>query len=123
MTLSINAWVFGGLSGIDYYRIDPAIGTEHSLMVCTMRNQLNGSQHWYMKLTDWWQCLIIASSLIQLPLSAVKISILLFYKRIFSTPKFKVAVWIMISLVSVWGAIFFVVGISVKSLQEEAKTP
>ncbi|MCJ1405150.1 hypothetical protein MMC11_008376 [Xylographa trunciseda] len=85
MSLSINVWTFGALSGVDYYRIDPAIGTSHSLM-----------------------CLIIASSLIQLPLSAVKISILLFYKRIFSTPRFKTAVWVMIALVSVWGIIFFV---------------
>lgn len=85
MSLSINVWVFGGLSGIDYYRIDPAVGTSNSL-----------------------KCLIIASSLIQPPLSAVKISILLFYKRIFTTPKFKAAVWFMIPLVSAWGVIFFV---------------
>lgn len=39
MSLSINFWVFGGISGIDYYRIDPAIGTSHSLMVCLLWNQ------------------------------------------------------------------------------------
>ena len=39
MSLSINAWVFGGMSGIDYYRIDPAIGTSQSLMVYLLWNQ------------------------------------------------------------------------------------
>ncbi|KAF6222571.1 hypothetical protein HO133_000616 [Letharia lupina] len=46
-----------------------------------------------------------------LPLSAVKISILLFYKRIFTTPKFKLAVRITIPFIVAWGAIFFVLGL------------
>ena len=38
MSLSINVWVFGGLSGIDYYRIDPAVGTSNSLKVYTVES-------------------------------------------------------------------------------------
>lgn len=55
------------------------------------------------------QCLWLASALVQLPLAAVKISILLFYKRIFCTQKFGIAVWVAIFLVSCWSIIFFFV--------------
>ncbi|QLI72865.1 uncharacterized protein G6M90_00g093450 [Metarhizium brunneum] len=41
------------------------------------------------------------------PETAVKIAILLFYKRIFSTAMFKVCVWFGIATISVWGTVFF----------------
>lgn len=41
------------------------------------------------------------------PLAAVKISVLLFYKRIFATKVFKTVVWCAIGLVSVWAVLFF----------------
>lgn len=83
--LSINIWVFGGLAGINTYRIDPLVGTSDSLM-----------------------CLTVASVLVDIPLATVKISILLFYKRIFNTRGFKTIVWILIPLVTAWGIIFAV---------------
>jgi hypothetical protein len=53
----------------------------------------------------------LASCLIQFPLSFVKISILLFYKRIFPTPIFKKCVWVAIGVVAVWGVLLFFVGL------------
>lgn len=45
----------------------------------------------------------------EFPLASVKISILLFYKRIFVTKRMALAVWILIPLVTAWGLIFFFV--------------
>ncbi|KAF1940881.1 hypothetical protein EJ02DRAFT_405740 [Clathrospora elynae] len=53
------------------------------------------------------KCILIASCILQAPLATVKISILLFYKRIFSTQKFGWCVWAAISLVAAWGILFF----------------
>jgi len=44
---------------------------------------------------------------VQFPLAAVKIAVLLFYKRIFSTTIFKTVVWCSIAVVSVWAILFF----------------
>jgi hypothetical protein len=88
MGLSINAWVFGSITGINYYKINPMIGITKSL-----------------------QCLLISSTILQVSLSVVKISILLFYKRVFPTPVFRTAAWIAIFVVSAWGIIFFFVSI------------
>ncbi|ETS76583.1 hypothetical protein PFICI_11970 [Pestalotiopsis fici W106-1] len=44
---------------------------------------------------------------LRLPLTAVKIAILLFYKRIFTKRTFAIWAWIAIALVSVWGVLFF----------------
>ncbi|KAI0847852.1 hypothetical protein F5Y00DRAFT_263025 [Daldinia vernicosa] len=85
LSLSINSWVFGAIAGIDYYKIDPAIGT-----------------------TDSLKCILISSCLVQPALTVVKIAILLFYKRVFSSnDRFRVAVWIAIVIVSCWGILFF----------------
>ncbi|KAI8966715.1 hypothetical protein F5Y11DRAFT_361781 [Daldinia sp. FL1419] len=84
ISLSINSWVFGTIAGIDYYKIDPTIGT-----------------------TDSLKCILVSSCLLQPALTVVKIAILLFYKRVFSSNKqFRVAVWIAIALVSCWGILF-----------------
>ncbi|KAI1373129.1 hypothetical protein F4677DRAFT_430333 [Hypoxylon crocopeplum] len=81
--LSINVWVFGSLTGLDYYKIDVLRGTSLSL-----------------------QCLYVASILTLPALTSVKVAILLFYKRIFSTFKFKIAVWILIAILGAWCIIF-----------------
>ncbi|OTB02474.1 hypothetical protein M426DRAFT_322575 [Hypoxylon sp. CI-4A] len=80
---SINVWVFGSLTGLDYYKIDPLKGATFSL-----------------------QCLYVASILTLPALTSVKISILLFYKRAFGTFKFKVAVWVLVALLACWCIIF-----------------
>lgn len=82
--MSMLVWIFAGIIGIDHFKVSPAAGVMGSL-----------------------KCLWLASALVQLPLAAVKISILLFYKRIFSTQKFGIAVWVAIFLVSCWSIIFF----------------
>lgn len=84
--LSILLWVTAANSGIDQMKGDPLKGVQSSLL-----------------------CLWLASALVQLPLGAVKISILLFYKRIFSIgrTKFAIAVWITIGLIGAWTIIFF----------------
>lgn len=42
-------------------------------------------------------------------LAFVKVAILLFYKRIFETPKFKLAVWIYIGILVAWAIAICVV--------------
>jgi len=86
LPLSINVWVFAAIIGIDFYKIDPLKGTSKSL-----------------------ECLLISSTVLELSLASVKISVLLFYKRIFSkgAPTFRFIVWIGIALVGCWGTIFF----------------
>ena len=43
----------------------------------------------------------------QFPLAAVKIAVLLFYKRVFPTPMFRAVVWCVIGIVSIWAVLFF----------------
>ncbi|KAI1474783.1 hypothetical protein K445DRAFT_315183 [Daldinia sp. EC12] len=86
LALSIIAWVFAR-SGINYYKVDPAVGTRDSLRL-----------------------IFLGSCLVQLPLSSVKIAILLFYKRIFPTRTFGIYIWVAITVVALWGiSIFFAV--------------
>ncbi|KAL4758145.1 uncharacterized protein BDW70DRAFT_152698 [Aspergillus foveolatus] len=66
-----TALVFGSITGIDHYKIDPARGVSRSL-----------------------QCLLVSSLILQASLSVVKISILFLYMRIFATRKFRIAAWI-----------------------------
>ncbi|KAI0101406.1 hypothetical protein GGR51DRAFT_575064 [Nemania sp. FL0031] len=87
--ISVLVWVFTSLSGINYYRIDALQGTEYSL-----------------------ELIFLSSVLIQVPLATVKISILLFYNRIFQNRKFAVCVWVAIAIVSLWGVIFIVLVIT-----------
>ncbi|CBF83087.1 hypothetical protein AN3257.2 [Aspergillus nidulans FGSC A4] len=82
--LSVNAWVFGSITGIDHYKIDPALGVSRSL-----------------------QCLLVSSLILQVSLSVVKISILFLYMRIFATRKFRTAAWIAIYVIGGWGIMFF----------------
>ncbi|KAI7782218.1 hypothetical protein LA080_013764 [Diaporthe eres] len=80
LALSINVWVYADLIGINYFKTDPLSGNVYSAV-----------------------CLVVASCLVQIVLTTVKISILLLYKRIFSIPSFRIAVWIAIVFVSLWG--------------------
>ncbi|KAI0198932.1 hypothetical protein F4808DRAFT_231209 [Astrocystis sublimbata] len=82
-SLSIPIWVYGSITGIDYYKIDPLEGTTYSL-----------------------QSLYVASILTLPALAIVKISILLFYKRVFSIYTFKIIVWVLIALLGAWCIIF-----------------
>ncbi|KAL4736673.1 hypothetical protein BDV11DRAFT_207414 [Aspergillus similis] len=82
--LSVNVWVFGSITGIDHYKIDPATGVSRSL-----------------------QCLLVSSLILQVSLSVVKISILFLYKRIFATRTFRIAAWIAIYVMGGWGILFF----------------
>ncbi|KAI1809979.1 hypothetical protein GGS20DRAFT_569479 [Poronia punctata] len=87
LSLSINVWIFAHLIGIDYYKDDFVTGNKNSAL-----------------------CLVVSSLLTQSDLTSVKISILLFYKRIFSTKPFHIIVWLSIGAVSVWGiTTFFVI--------------
>lgn len=83
--LSILVWIYTARSGIDYYNVDFFTGTEDSL-----------------------ELVFLSSCYVQFPLAAVKIAVLLFYKRIFgAAPLFRAAVWAVIGLVSVWALLFF----------------
>lgn len=58
------------------------------------------------------QVAFLSACFLQLPLSSVKISVLLFYKRIFSiSQKLAVCTWVAIGVIVAWCAIFTVVSI------------
>ncbi|KAH5254333.1 hypothetical protein HBI25_136520 [Parastagonospora nodorum] len=81
--LSVHVWVFAPMIGI---------------------NEAKTTQ---FAITKSLQCLFLASAIVQIPLSAVKISILLFYRRIFNVGMFRKVVFGVIALVSCWGIIVF----------------
>ncbi|KAL2020336.1 hypothetical protein VTK56DRAFT_8564 [Thermocarpiscus australiensis] len=82
--LSILVWYYAAKSGIDEYNVDFLTGTEASL-----------------------ELVFISSCYVQFPLAAVKIAVLLFYKRLFPTPLFRTAVWCTVGAVGVWALLFF----------------
>ena len=101
----------------------PATGTSQSLKVYIFHR--SDSHRLGAVILKWkwkYQCLLISSTLLELPLTAVKVSILLFYKRVFSSiSKMRVAVWITIPFIFVWGVIFFIVSIVVQFEEGEAE--
>ncbi|OTA60395.1 hypothetical protein K449DRAFT_435499 [Hypoxylon sp. EC38] len=95
IALSINVWVYAAQIGIDTYTTDPLTGAVYSAV-----------------------CLVLASELTQITLTLVKISILIFYKRIFAIKKFKIAAWIAIVFVALWGLAM----ILIVAIQGDSKT-
>ncbi|KAJ0120878.1 hypothetical protein J7T55_015614 [Diaporthe amygdali] len=88
--MSVLFWVFSASSGIDFYDIGNVQGTYDSLEVA-----------------------FLTACLLQLPLSSVKISVLLFYKRIFQISRtFQVCIWVAIGLITVWCLVFTVLVIT-----------
>ncbi|KAI1371659.1 hypothetical protein F4677DRAFT_434777 [Hypoxylon crocopeplum] len=86
LSLSIGVFVYAHKIGIDYYSTDPLSGATTSSM-----------------------CLVVVSLLYGVVVTCVKISILLFYKRIFVTRTFQIAAWSAIAFVSLWGVAMFLV--------------
>ncbi|KAI8949234.1 hypothetical protein F4801DRAFT_553894 [Xylaria longipes] len=84
LAIAILIWVCSGISGVNYYKVDKARGEFISSLL-----------------------ILTSSIIIQLPLAAVKISILLFYQRVFPTAVFKFCNWIAIIIVSIWAILFF----------------
>ncbi|KAE8381678.1 hypothetical protein BDV26DRAFT_289309 [Aspergillus bertholletiae] len=82
--LSLTIWTFGGITGITKYKISVVIGIQRS-----------------------YECIFICSAILQISLAVVRISILLFYKRKFSTLKCQVAACSAIAIVGCWGIAFF----------------
>jgi hypothetical protein len=74
--------------GIDHYKVDPVLGSMRAA-----------------------QCLFAGTLFLQPSVAAVKISILLFYKRVFPIPSFRIACWVMISAVSIWCIVFEIVSL------------
>ena len=58
---------------------------------------------------DSLQAVAIGSILLIFVIFPIKISVLLFYKRIFTTPLFKRCTWVTISIVLAWGIASLVV--------------
>ncbi|KAH9884986.1 hypothetical protein F4778DRAFT_517129 [Xylariomycetidae sp. FL2044] len=83
-SLSILVWIYGAKAGVDFYKVDAVQGTQDSLAM-----------------------VFLSACIIALPLSSVKIAILLFYKRVFPLRVFNICVWVAIGVVSAWGLIFF----------------
>ncbi|KAI0377087.1 hypothetical protein F5Y04DRAFT_285217 [Hypomontagnella monticulosa] len=82
--LSIDVWVVASITGVDYYKIDVVEGlTDSVIALCT------------------------SGVVAQVALTTVKIGVLLYYKRLFPTRKFKIAVWIGIVITSCWGITLF----------------
>jgi hypothetical protein len=81
--VSVTLWVFASLAGVNYLKGNP----EKSLELSTQSLWIEG-------------ILLIASS------GAVKISILCFYKRIFSVGRFRLVANIAIGVMAVWATVF-----------------
>ncbi|KAE8160451.1 hypothetical protein BDV40DRAFT_290103 [Aspergillus tamarii] len=77
-------WILAGITGISAYKISITTGIQRS-----------------------FQCIFICSAILQVSLSTVKISVLLFYKRTFSIPKSQIAACVAIAIVGCWGIAFF----------------
>ncbi|KAI5925014.1 hypothetical protein F4810DRAFT_662535 [Camillea tinctor] len=86
LSLSINVFIYARKIGVDYFHEDALSGAVDSAV-----------------------CLVVASLLTGIVLACVKISILLFYKRIFVTLKFRIAAWAAIVFVSCWGIAMFLI--------------
>ncbi|OTA64068.1 hypothetical protein K449DRAFT_368016 [Hypoxylon sp. EC38] len=82
--LSIDIWVVGSITGIDYYKIDVVEGIEDSVIA-----------------------LCISGVVTQVALTLVKIGLLFYYKRVFPSPKFSIAVWVGIVVTACWGITLF----------------
>ncbi|KAI0456308.1 hypothetical protein F5B21DRAFT_502501 [Xylaria acuta] len=95
LALSIDIWVYAAQIGVDTFHTDPLTGAVYSAV-----------------------CLVLASEFTQVSLTGVKISLLLFYKRIFITPKFKTAAWTAIVFVALWG----IAMILIVALQGDSRT-
>lgn len=53
------------------------------------------------------QCLLALELMSISALTLIKLSVLLFYRRIFTAPSFRIPVWVAGSLVTAWGISFF----------------
>lgn len=104
--ISITIWVFSGIAGVNRYKVDQMTGIQDSNLVSIITRADNPMCY---KLIVALQCLWIASWFNQAALSAVKIAILLFYKRIFVMRAFHIVAWTMIVLVAMWGILFLLV--------------
>lgn len=51
----------------------------------------------------------LGAVIVQVPLTTTKIALLLFYRRIFSTETFRKGVFFGITVITVWGVLFFLV--------------
>ncbi|KAI1809976.1 hypothetical protein GGS20DRAFT_235023 [Poronia punctata] len=84
LAIAILVWACAGISGIDHYTVDTKKGNFVTSLL-----------------------ILVSSIIIQLPLAAVKVSILLFYRRVFPTRKFRICVWVAIAVITIWAIIFF----------------
>ncbi|KAG8169531.1 hypothetical protein KVR01_000276 [Diaporthe batatas] len=80
IALSINVWAYAGIIGVNSCTVDA--------LSCSVYAAV---------------CLVVASCLVQVVLTTVKVSILLLYKRIFAVRPFRIATWIAVVFVSLWG--------------------
>lgn len=109
--MSLLFWVFAAKSGVDAYDIDSLQGTYDSLEVrgCVVGMCLFSPIETDIP-TSSAQVAYLTACILQFPLSSVKISVLLFYKRIFAiSQRLSVCVWIAIGVIVVWCIVFTVV--------------
>lgn len=109
--MSVLFWVFAAKSGVDSYDIDSLQGTYDSLEVCGCTL---AKSKVLPCITNNQKCVtqvaFLTACMLQLPLSSVKISVLLYYKRIFHiSQKLAVCTWIAIGAIVVWCIVFTVV--------------
>jgi hypothetical protein len=80
--VSIIIWASVDGIGIDYLKVAPKLGARRSAI-----------------------CVWSLTLLMQASLATVKIAVLLFYMRVFESPRFVTAVWAGIAVVSAWGIV------------------
>ncbi|KAI2615057.1 hypothetical protein GGR54DRAFT_642791 [Hypoxylon sp. NC1633] len=86
LSLSVIVFVFAQRIGVDYYHTDLMTGAISSSI-----------------------CMVVATACSSVSVTCVKISVLLFYKRIFITRKFHIAVWSAITFIGLWGTAMFLI--------------
>ena len=104
---SINTLVAAGIGGIGHTHLDPISAAKLffrvSLAIALYSNSV--SNRAYLR-----QCLWIEGFPLSISLATIKISILLLYKRIFFTKRFRLACNIMSGILAAWATAAVFVG-------------
>lgn len=101
---SINVWVAVGKAGVNTTTLPPLEAARVSLLVsedCSQDQTFEGLQS--------SQCLWIEGLPLSICLPAIKISVLLFYNRIFTIKPFRRSVHVAVVVLTAWGISTFLV--------------
>ena len=102
---AIALFVVASQIGVDVVKVDPLTAAERFVEVC----------HPHAERARWLvvdvslKAVAIGSILLIFVIVPIKISVLLFYKRIFTTRLFRRCIWVAVSVILAWGVASLVV--------------